>query len=376
MNTLWLRRLIRKNDDLGHAVAGLFLISYYLFVRRRVPTLAALFVGLAVTCWALKHEPLCSVNSVAVPTASYTVQEITAPSNVFYVYPVAVNSSGMVAGFILTEGFDFHPFLWQNGKMRDLGTLGGADALATGLNDRGQVVGISYTADNYLHAFLWKNGKMQDLSPGAEEYNAAYGINNRGQVAGWALTDRDELHATLWNDGKLKDLGALPGDGFSFAAGVNNNGEAVGTSLGRTARPFISRNDSLQPVPAPGKAGFAVAINDSGQVTGDAWISDDFYHAFVSQGGKSADLGTLGGGDSMAAGINGAGMVVGWSLTASGDNRAFFWQRGRMADLNRLLPANSDWTLQSAQGISERGDVVGIGYHKGHFLPYLLTPAQ
>ena len=38
-----------------------------------------------------------------------------------------------------------HAFLWQNGKMTDLGTLGGHDRRVA-LNERGQVIGHSDTA--------------------------------------------------------------------------------------------------------------------------------------------------------------------------------------------------------------------------------------
>src|SRR4051794_34524752 len=45
----------------------------------------------------------------------------------------------------------------------DLGTLGGADSLGLGINDSGQVVGQSDTADGHTHAFLYSQGVMADL---------------------------------------------------------------------------------------------------------------------------------------------------------------------------------------------------------------------
>ena len=47
--------------------------------------------------------------------------------------------------------------------MTDLGTLGGAIRCALAINERGQVVGMSRTLGNVDHAFLWEKGKMVDL---------------------------------------------------------------------------------------------------------------------------------------------------------------------------------------------------------------------
>ena len=63
-----------------------------------------------------------------------------------------VNNQGLVIGFADNTiadpysyyGVQFRATVWQNGAIRDLGTLGGNDAEAWTANDSGQVVGIFF----------------------------------------------------------------------------------------------------------------------------------------------------------------------------------------------------------------------------------------
>jgi probable HAF family extracellular repeat protein len=79
--------------------------------------------------------------------------------------------------------------------MHDLGTLGGPESRAVAINERGQVVGRAETKAKdeaghpISHAFLWEDGKMRDLGtlPGGLE-SFAYGINERGQIVGTSET--------------------------------------------------------------------------------------------------------------------------------------------------------------------------------------------
>ena len=50
---------------------------------------------------------------------------------------------------------DTRAFLWENGILTDLGTLGGSIGSAEGINQLGQVVGFSSTPSGVYHAFLW-----------------------------------------------------------------------------------------------------------------------------------------------------------------------------------------------------------------------------
>ena len=95
--------------------------------------------------------------------------------------------------------------------------------------------------------------------------------------------------------------------------------------------------------------------------------------ASYNTGGKMTDLGTLGGQGSWAVAINDSGQVVGDAQTGGGGADAFLYQHGVMIDLNRLLPKGSGWSLGIATAINDAGQIVGSGEHNGESHAFLLT---
>jgi probable HAF family extracellular repeat protein len=122
--------------------------------------------------------------------------------------------------------------------MQDLGSLGGNLSVAYGINASGQVVGYSYTTSNASRlAFLYTNGQMQDLGS-LGGWSDARGINASGQVVGWSsLAGNAPQHAFLYTNGQMQDLNSLvdlpPGVSLEYAYGINDQGWIVGqTSSG------------------------------------------------------------------------------------------------------------------------------------------------
>lgn len=131
-----------------------------------------------------------------------------------------------------------HAVLWQNNKAINLGNLGGdgmfAGIFATGLNDRSQVVGVSDTADDQsFHGFLWQKGHIEDLGtlPG-DAFSYAVTISNNGIVLGLSISDEFSPRAALWRDGTAVDLNTLvPADTALYlesACSINDKGEIIG----------------------------------------------------------------------------------------------------------------------------------------------------
>jgi probable HAF family extracellular repeat protein len=138
-------------------------------------------------------------------------------------------------------------FFWENGAMRDLGTLGtGNDALAMAINERGQVIGISYTSSTpnqvatgcsfngspipTVDPFLWdKQSGMIDLGTLGGTCGFPAWISDHGQVVGWSDLGGDLVnHPFRWTKaGDMQDLGTLGGS-FGQASMTNDSGEVVG----------------------------------------------------------------------------------------------------------------------------------------------------
>ena len=133
-----------------------------------------------------------------------------------------------------------HPFLWERGVLKDLGTLGGDSGFPVWINDAGDVVGEAETAGNQaIHAFLWRHGVMTDLGTLGDKSHAT-AINSEGQVVGWFFvsgrTEPPFRHAFIWEKGDgMVDLNTLipPNSGLELvtADNVNERGEIVGIGV-------------------------------------------------------------------------------------------------------------------------------------------------
>jgi probable HAF family extracellular repeat protein len=101
-----------------------------------------------------------------------------------------------------------HAFIYSQGKMTDLGTLGGADSVAAAINDQGAVVGASLTSTKALHGFIDQHGRMVDLNSliraGSGHVSTnAQDINDRGQIVaqGYETSDPTAHLALLLKPG-------------------------------------------------------------------------------------------------------------------------------------------------------------------------------
>jgi probable HAF family extracellular repeat protein len=331
-----------------------------------------------------------------------------------------INSNGLIAGNSQNGQFDpvipglpeLRAVIWTNGKIRDLGTLGGSSSFSQSVNDRGQVTGLALNGISDPFSFYYQflfclpfeicpanatqtRGFVWDEEDGMQDIGTLGGpdafpslINQDGQIAGFSYTDSTPqpttgfptLHPFLWEKGKgMKDLGSLGGTTTASVNGLNERGEVVGGALlpgDVINHPFLWDGEKLIDLvatPFGGSAdGEAFWINEAGEVVGTAGIPApcpgsspprQAAHAFLWRQGAMADLGALAGSPiSQANFINSRSQVVGDSMPCDFSAvTAFLWENGSLVNLNTLIPQNSPFYVITASFISDRGEIGAFG---------------
>jgi probable HAF family extracellular repeat protein len=259
---------------------------------------------------------------------------------------------------------DHDPIKQPRYRLVDVGTFGGPSSkvlefnnnlnqhrpLLTNCADTAQLdpdypnVNSLFAGDLYVqHAYRWSSGRLTDLGPlPGGTSSCGQGINAHGDVAGFSsngaidpLTGTPEIEAVLWRNGEIINLGTLGGNN-SYAAAINDRGQITGNAYNSIPDPFSS----------------LISFFGATQV-----------HAFLSGDGGMRDLGTLGGPDSIAFYMNERSEVAGNSFTNSAPNATtgiptldpFLWSHGRMLDLGTL-----GGTIGIPDALNSRGQVAGF----------------
>ncbi|HEY2036678.1 MAG TPA: hypothetical protein VGG96_06670, partial [Steroidobacteraceae bacterium] len=166
--------------------------------------------------------------------------------------------SCFLAVFFVADGHVCQGFVWRDGAMSPLPTLGGDNGFATGVNDQGQIVGW---AENEIHdptcneftntnqvlqfeAVMWVRDDRDNryravaLPPYPGDLDgAATAINQAGAAVGisgicdGAIGGGTAEHMVMWRDGRVvRSLPTLGGAYWNTPMDINNLGNVAGFS--------------------------------------------------------------------------------------------------------------------------------------------------
>ncbi len=255
-------------------------------------------------------------------------------------------------------------------SVTDLGSLGYGVTDGLAINANAQVTGYSYSSTAFqvtcpphqyggskkcfehpYHAFLWSNGTMTDLGTLGGHFSRGNAINLSGQVVGTAELSTGISDGFLWDGKKMIDLGAV------YPSGINDSGQIAGNCA---SGPCVLSNGTFTALPnPPGQNCSAGPINNNGDVLGGCSDASSDQLSVVWENGTPIELGTLGGPQTGAGGINNLGQVVGWSQTSTDNDHPFLWSNGTMTDLG-VAPCNSaSAACFFPAAINDNGVIVG-----------------
>ncbi len=229
-------------------------------------------------------------------------------------WAIAVNSHGYAVGFARDSAgpSNDQAFLYDGNSSFEIGSLGGYSK-PTDINDNGTIIGYSYTGSS-TKAFVYENGVMQTLGTLGGSTTQALDINNQGIVVGWGYDASYKERAIIFADGSTIDLNSyLPENSGWFlkrAVAINERGEILGTgTLDGVKSVFVLSPVNEAPVadiggPYSGVATESIAFDASQSVDpegrslsyswnfGDGSYSTDVTptHAFAQEGVYTVEL--------------------------------------------------------------------------------------
>ena len=313
----------------------------------------------------------------AAATDGYTVVDLGTLGGVGST-AAAVNEAGDVAGTSNTSWGEPHGFFWADGVMTGIHSMGGWGAEAFDLSDDGWVVGSAGTSNAYTQAMYWFGTDPHPVGRLGTTWSQAYAINSLHQIVGRSPNAEGLIEAFSWQDGTITGIGGLVEGDYSEAWDVNDAGVVVGEAgaAGGSVHAFRYADGVMTDLgtPTPNfESSWARGLNEAGTIVGGTQVANGGgVHPFVLAAGGWDVVTEVAG---YADAVNESGQVVGTYFTPAGEY-AFVYQDGVLTDLNDLLPAGSGWELHAAIDINDRGQIVGQGSHDGEGRGFLLTPVE
>lgn len=258
--------------------------------------------------------------------------------------PASVNAAGDILVIHDDDDKRVVSYLFRGGAVTRLNHLGSRPyTVSRGMTEAGAVVGFSHVAEysgvDHNHAFIWQNGVMRDLGtigqPACSNHAAgdcshaeARGVNRNGDIIGYSINERHESRAVLWRNGAISEIPVLPG-WWTRAERINNRGQILITASNfRESRALLwEAGQSVEIVMPAGLHLSDAFLNERGTVAG-ILMTTGVVRAFVWDNGTMLPIGeqTAPGAHSYVTGFNERGDIIGY-IETPGRKRAVLWRR-------------------------------------------------
>jgi uncharacterized protein (TIGR03437 family) len=210
-----------------------------------------------------------------------------------------LSANGQIAGAAASSSSTIVPVVWINGQPRTFTLPAGfSEGMALAVNNAGVAVGFIFSpGSSNTHAALFSNGAAVDLgAPSGAQGSVATGINDSGWVVGFSTSSgidtsgpasgfssltaftspTQSSHAFLWINSTIYDLNQLVPSGsgwvLSYAAGINNSGQIVGTGFHNGQQTAFVLTP-ISAAPGPAITGIVSGGTNAPTISSNGWFS-------------------------------------------------------------------------------------------------------
>jgi hypothetical protein len=311
---------------------------------------------------------------VAAAQTLYEVQDLGAEFR-----PEAISNNRIIVGYVPVGDpyFSFLPMKWQDG---DLSYLPIPDspapehpfdsAWATDISDNGEyILGGGYFGV-WDQVLIWRDETAYSIREGVELI-----INNQGHFL-WRECSGYGCRTFFDEDGHTTLVLDSGGWEYWTATAMNNRRQVLGYMDGDFGIESVFWDadelyqlEEIIPIPAPYDSIYGADINDSGEIIGSFYNTDE-YGGWLSGTAFLFDAGEIHLiGDFWASSINASSQVVGEEYLYEKDT-------GRLVDLNGLIDPSAGWQINHSIDINDAGDIIGSGQIGGEDHAILLAPCE
>jgi uncharacterized membrane protein len=242
--------------------------------------------------------------------------------------PGGINNSGVMVGTYQDKSFAWHGYILNGKKLTKLDDPNGTSTYPFSLNPNGDIAVVG----NYRHSggtvgFLYKNGKFIDV-PGPTGARASYatGINDSGEIVGTYFDSNSHEHGFLLKGKTYKTLD-VPGSTATIGSGINNHGTVVLFWLDSRAitRSSLYNGKTYKTIDVPGaQQSQAQGLNNEGDVIYEWFDSSNVAHGALLHARKYYKFDHPRSVQTFAVGINDRHVIVGaYQTTANGLYQGF-----------------------------------------------------
>lgn len=336
-------------------------------------------------------EVLPADPSTQIPPA-YEITDLGVPANHLMGEAISINDKGQVVGY-LTEGPEqnenYRAFLWENGSFTLLGIPSGQKySIAFDINNKGQIAGGSAAvAPNVSAGWIWESGKFTPIKipdlPFQTLYMNVEGINESGEIVGIAYGSAggevryfrrsfEGSYATITTERS----GGSPVPKRTDINEVGNIVYSPADPNGMNSPRIWRRNGEIVSLLPANDASSRPAITEDDFVVGNSYFNETSSGkaAYWEPGKSREQLFPTSTEPSTVTDTNNGRLIVGYRGFGA-TSIPFIVKPGQPSvSLNDRIPANTEWVLLRANGINQKGQIVGVGRRQGQLRGFVLSP--